>query len=176
MAGKKPTYKVFDPTIDDSIDLAGILASGGLAGQASSVLQQIQTNQGAGVDAMARLVLGALANHGSREEMRSFLFRIWKTTEDQQATGKDKGLDGRLAARYDGEGELLEDTPYYKKLLKFHTLPAAALIGIATALYGMPNFKDFLASVSLSLPVETSDENSTGSNESMATVSEMPEH
>lgn len=165
MAKDKPKYKVFDPTIDDAINMAGILSAGGLAGQASEVLGRIeQEGAAAGMAGIGRLVMGALANPASREEMRSFLFQIWRTTEDDQALEADRGLDDRLERRYDDTGELEKDSPYYKKLKKFHKLPASALLGIAKSLYATPNFKDFLASVRELLPEkETSEEQSTNS-------------
>lgn len=167
---KKPTYKVHDPTIDDAINFAGVLSAGGLAGQAQNALARIEREgMAAGLAAVGSLIMGALANRGSREELRDFLFSIWKTTEDEQATEKDLGIEDRLEPRYIEEGEARgeydKSSPFYRKLKRFHKLPMSALIGIGTAFYKSDGFKDFLDLLRASDIVE-SGENSTSSSES----------
>ena len=164
MAKGKTTYKIHSLTLNDSLNLAGILAGGGLAGQAQKALSLMeQQGTGAGLEAVGALVMGALANPGTREEMRSFLFTVWKTTEDEQATEKDLDIDGRLKAVYADNGELDKDTPYFKKLAKFHRLPMTGLSGIVRALYNSGEMRDFLQSLREFLP-NTSTGESTGSN------------
>lgn len=169
-AKKKPTYKVHDGTINDALNFSGVLAAGGLAGQAQHALARIEREgMAAGLAAVGSLIMGALANPGSREELRNFLFNIWKTTEDEQATEKDLGIDDRLEPRYieEGEnrGEYDKNSLFYRKLKRFHKLPMLALIGIGTAFYKSDGFKDFLDLLRASDLVD-SGENSTGSSES----------
>lgn len=153
MATKKTqAYKVHQLTIDDALDLAGILAAGGLTGQAGDALAQIQSDgRGAGLTAITRLVMGALANRATRDDMRGFLFTVWKTTEDDQATDADLGITGRLEPKYSGE-ELDPDSVYYRKLKRFHALPPSALVGLVRAVYESDGFADFLELLRAEIP------------------------
>lgn len=171
MAKKQQKFKVHGLTIDDALDLGGILASGGLTGQASQALAQISetNNRGPAMQAVTSLVMGAIANRNTRDDMRGFLFSIWKTTEDEQATAKDLEF-GRLKVRYDDEGELDEDSLYYRKLVRFHALPPSALIGLVKAVYESDGFEDFLELLRAELPTITTSQQteSNGSTTSAA--------
>lgn len=159
MAKDKPNYKIHSLTLNDSLNLAGILAGGGLAGQAQRALSLMERNgQQAGLEAVGALVMGALANPGTREEMRSFLFSVWKTTEDEQAVDGDLDVTGRLEPRYADDGELDKKSLYYRKLRRFHSLPMSGLTGIVKALYQSGEMKDFLASLKDLMPTSTGPE------------------
>lgn len=158
---KTQKFEIHPPTLDDALDLAGILAAGGLVGQAGQALAKMQsengsTNQGAALNALSSLVMGALASRDTRDQMRGFLFSIWKTTEDEQATEAEKGITDRLEPKYDDAGELDKQSPYYRKLKRFHALPPKALVGLVKAVYEEDGFEDFLVSLRAELPTISS--------------------
>jgi hypothetical protein len=151
---KRTTYQVNEPGIDDAITLAGILAGGGIAGQAQNALSQFEEGGDvAALQAFLALIMGALGNHSTRDEIRLFLFRMWRTTEDEQASEEDLGIDDRLKPVY-ADGELTPGTPYHRKLKRFYKLPMSGLSGIATAFYNHPQFPDFLDSLRDFLPAK----------------------
>lgn len=166
---KQEKLKVHEPQIEDGIELAGILAAGGLAGQAGNALAEMERNSGAGLNALLRLVMGALANVETKQRMSDFLFELWKTTEDEQASEEDLDIRGRLKAKFrklePGEDpgwmtrdELLEkSTPYYRKLKRYKQLPMGAAISLAKALSETDNFADFLELVKVSIPTDTTE-------------------
>lgn len=158
----KQTFKIHELSIDDALDLGGILAAGGLTGQASQALSQMQHNEGAALSALTQLVMGALANRATRDEMRGFLFGIWKTTEDDEALEDDLDIAGRLKPRF-VNGEPEKGTLYYRKLKRFHTLPPKALVELSKAVYESDGFGDFLELLKVELPT-VSTELQTDSN------------
>lgn len=163
---KEQKYKIHSLSIDDALDLAGIFAGGGLSGQATEAISQMQTNgSAAGMQAFLKLILGALANNEIRDQIRFFLFSIWKTTEDEQATSDEMNIQDRLEPRLE-DGEYVKDSLYYRKLKRFHKLPPSAAIGIARAVYESEGFEDFLESLRAFLPT-TSTAPATNSNGSM---------
>lgn len=149
---EKQTFKVHQLTIDDALDLGGILAAGGLTGQASRALTELQRDEAAAVGAITQLVMGALASRTTRDDMRGFLFTIWKTTEDEQADEDDLDVAGRLKPRYSSNGEPTKGTTYYRKLQRFHKLPPSALVGLGKAVYESDGFADFLELLRMELP------------------------
>lgn len=162
---EKQTFKVHDLTIDDALDLGGILAAGGLTGQAGQALSQMQRDEGAAMSAITQLVMGALANRTTRDDMRGFLFTLWKTTEDEQASEEDLDIAGRIKPRYDANGEPTKGTTYYRKLQRFHGLPPSALVGLGKAVYEAEGFADFLELLKTELPTRNlSTEQQTDSN------------
>jgi hypothetical protein len=154
-------FKVHDPTGVDSFALLGILAGGGLAGQANEALSQMERGgSGAALTAVGKLFMGALANDAVNDKLRYFLFALWKTTEDEQAAADDLDIQDRLEPRYErdaqgqpvynphtGERRYDKNSLYYRKLKRFYKLNPRQMLGIALALYRHPDFKDFLASL-----------------------------
>lgn len=191
MAGKKEKqkYSVHDLGISDALNIAGIIGSGGLTGQAQDAIGAMQNGgMEAGLNAVSRLLMGALANVATRDQMRGFLFDVWRTTEDEQATEDDLNIQDRLEPRFgrdaggsmmfnEATGEPLYDKKslYYRKLKRFHKLPPGALIGISKAVYESDGFTDFLESVSGLLPAGSRDDTSTGTSTSSngSTVSQI---
>lgn len=101
-------------------------------------------DSGAGLGAISALLMGALANHAVRDEMRGFIFSMWKTTEDEQALEADLDIQDRLEPKYEN-GEYDKSTPYYRKLKRFYKLTPREMTGIVSALAKHPEMKDFLA-------------------------------
>lgn len=169
MVKKQEKLKCWEPQIEDGIELGGILAAGGLAGQAGSALSDMERNPGAGLSALLQLVMGALANLETKQRMSDFLFELWKTTEDEQATEEDLDIRGRLKARFrklePGEDpgwmtrdELLDrSTPYYRKLKRYKQLPMGAALSLAKALSETENFADFLELAKTFIPTDTTE-------------------
>lgn len=178
----KQTFKVHHFGISDSLNLGGILGAGGLAGEAQNAIREVQHGgSAAGLNAVSRLLMGALANVSTRDQMRGFLFDMWKTTEDEQATEDDLNIQDRLEPRFERDaggnmmfnestGEPLYDKKslYYRKLKRFHGLSGGGLVRIAKAMYENEGFEDFLESLQDILPAATpessSSETSTSSN------------
>lgn len=157
---EKATYKIHELSINDALDLGGILAAGGLTGQAGAALSQLGRDEGgaegAALGALTQLVMGALANRATRDDMRGFLFALWKTTEDEQAAEDDLDIAGRLKPRY-VNGEPEKGTVYYRKLKRFHDLPPSALVGLAGAIYESDGFTDFLELLKTELPTSSTE-------------------
>lgn len=154
---EKQAFKVHDLTIDDALDLGGILAAGGLTGQAGQALAQIGRNEAQAMSAITQLVMGALASRTTRDDMRGFLFTIWKTTEDEQAAEEDLDVAGRLKPQYSNNGEPTKGTTYYRKLQRFHKLPPSALVGLGKAVYESEGFSDFLELLRMELPTPSTE-------------------
>lgn len=177
MTKKDEKYKIHPLSVDDALNMAGILAGGGLAGDARSALARIERDgMGAGLEALSSLAMGALANVNTRDQMRGFLFDVWKTTEDEQALEEDLNIQDRLEPRFEldeagnikyhpNTGEALFDKKslYYRKLKRFHKLPPAAAAEITRLVFHAPEFKSFLASLRGLMP-ESSTADATDSN------------
>lgn len=139
-------YEIHEPGPDDTLDFLGILAAGGLAGQAQRVLEQVNDKgMGAAFGAFSSLIFGALANHAVRDDLRGFLFMMWKAPEDKKADEADLDLAGRLRPRFDSVGEPEPGTLYHAKRKRWVKLPMRAPVEIALALYRSEGFADFLA-------------------------------
>lgn len=167
-------YKVHPLTIDDALDLGGILAGGGLAGQAQRALSLMERDgSGAALTAVSSLIMGALANADTRDQMRGFLFAIWKTTEDEQATADDLNVQDRLEPKYEN-GELKKDSLYYRKLKRFHKLPPSAAVEIGKAVYESDGFTDFLGLLTTAIPTPTTGPPTRSNGNTVSPISKSP--
>jgi hypothetical protein len=140
------SVEIHEPNGDDVLDFIGILAGGGLAGQAASVLQQVERHgMSAAIGAFSALIMGALANHGMRDELRAFLFTLWASPEDRKAAEEDLDDAGKLKPRINDAGEPEPGTLYREKRRRWAREVKGRQIGqIVVALYRSEAFLDFL--------------------------------
>lgn len=133
--------KINEPTLDDSIDLLGILSFGGLNPQVQRALvDTIDAAQTKGrieapaVQAISGLLMSALANRQSRDEIRGFLFNLWCSPQDEKAEEKDRDEGGHLT------GALRDE-----KLKGWRRLGITDLKNLIQAFVKSRFFKDFLS-------------------------------